>query len=88
MVLTNRRLSVLDELIVAGGWMGKPVELVKCHTIDVAVPATSEIVLEGELMPGERRLEGPFGEFPGYYQGVADQAIFKLMKQMARRTIS
>src|SRR5437870_3525035 len=78
----------LDELGVAGGWMGKPLELIKCETIEVAVPATSEIIIEGELIPGERRLEGPFGEFPGYYQGVADQAIFKLMKQMARRTIS
>ena len=54
----------LDELNVAGGWMGQPVEVVKCETIDVQVPATSEIVIEGELLPGERRTEGPFGEFP------------------------
>ncbi len=68
----------LDELSVAGGWMGEPIEVVRCHTIDVTVPATSEIVLEGELIPGERRLEGPFGEFPGYYQGVTKQGMFKL----------
>jgi 4-hydroxy-3-polyprenylbenzoate decarboxylase/2,5-furandicarboxylate decarboxylase 1 len=75
----------LDELNVAGGWMGEPVDLVKCHTNDVAVPATSEIVLEGELIPGERRMEGPFGEFPGYYQGTMDQAVFSLKAITHRR---
>ena len=55
----------------AGHLPGKPVELVRCETIDVTVPATSEIVIEGELVPGKRRMEGPFGEFPGYYQGIA-----------------
>jgi 4-hydroxy-3-polyprenylbenzoate decarboxylase/2,5-furandicarboxylate decarboxylase 1 len=68
----------VDELTVAGGWMGEPVEVVKCETSDLCVPATSEIVFEGELRPGERRLEGPFGEFPGYYQGVTQQAVFHL----------
>jgi 4-hydroxy-3-polyprenylbenzoate decarboxylase/2,5-furandicarboxylate decarboxylase 1 len=75
----------LDELGVAGGWMGKPVDLVKCETIDLAVPATSEIVIEGELTPGNRRMEGPFGEFPGYYQGIADQAVFTLKAITHRR---
>jgi 2,5-furandicarboxylate decarboxylase 1 len=75
----------LDELGAAGGWMGKPVELVKCETIDVAVPATSEIVIEGELTPGERRLEGPFGEFPGYYQGTMNQPVFHLRAITHRR---
>lgn len=54
----------VDELAVAGGWMGEPVDVVKCETSDLHVPATSEIVFEGELRPGDRRLEGPFGEFP------------------------
>jgi len=67
----------LDELSVAGGWSGEPVELAQCETIDVAVPATSEIVLEGELVP-ERRLEGPFGEVHGYYHAVTQQPIFRL----------
>src|ERR1043166_39752 len=75
----------LDELGAAGRWMGKPVELVKCETIGIAVPATSEIVIEGELMPGERRLEGPFGEFPGYYQGTMNQPIFHLRAITHRR---
>jgi 4-hydroxy-3-polyprenylbenzoate decarboxylase/2,5-furandicarboxylate decarboxylase 1 len=75
----------LDELEVAGGWMGQPVEVVKCETNDVLVPATSEIVIEGELLPGERRTEGPFGEFPGYYQAVTQQPIFKLKAITHRR---
>ena len=70
---------------MAGGWLGEPVELVPCETIDVAVPATSEIVLEGELIPGERRMEGPFGEVHGYYQGVAQQAIYHLKAVSFRR---
>jgi UbiD family decarboxylase len=75
----------LDELGVAGGWMGEPVDLVRCETIGVAVPATSEIVLEGEIICGERRTEGPFGEFPGYYQGVGKQPVFRLKAITHRR---
>jgi len=54
------------EVDVAGGIRGEPVELVKCETVDLAVPATSEIVIEGEMRPHERMEEGPFGEFTGY----------------------
>jgi len=68
----------LDEFAVAGGWMGEPVDLVRCETIDVLVPATSEIVLEGEMVCGERRLEGPFGEFPGTYTPPVERPIFRL----------
>lgn len=75
----------LDEVTIAGGWMGKPVEMVKCKTIDVSVPANSEIVLEGELLAGERRPEGPFGEFPGYYQGQKPHPVFKLRAITHRR---
>lgn len=56
----------VDEVDIAGGLNGKPVELVKCETIDLEVPATAEIVLEGEVRPNERKDEGPFGEFTGY----------------------
>ncbi len=57
----------VSEVELAGGLRGKPVELVKCETIDLAVPASAEIVLEGEVLPGERRPEGPFGEYWGYF---------------------
>lgn len=61
------------EYDIMGALRQKPVELVKCETIDLEVPAQAEIVLEG-LMPIEPesyQMEGPFGEFPGYYAGVA-----------------
>lgn len=75
----------LDEFSVAGGWLEAPIELVSCETIDVAVPATSELVLEGELIPGERRQEGPFGEVNGYYQAITQQPIFRLKAITSRR---
>jgi 4-hydroxy-3-polyprenylbenzoate decarboxylase len=59
--------SGVNEVDLAGGLRGEPVQLVKCETIDLEVPATAEIVLEGEVLPGERRPEGPFGEYAGYF---------------------
>jgi len=56
----------ISEADVAGGLRGKPVELVKCETVDLCVPATSEIVIEGIAPPRERLPEGPFGEYTGY----------------------
>src|SRR2546422_6679858 len=56
--------SDVDELAIAGGLHGAPVELVKCRTVDLEVPADAELVLEGELLPiGWTTDEGPFGEF-------------------------
>ncbi|MDP2719583.1 MAG: UbiD family decarboxylase [Dehalococcoidia bacterium] len=63
----------MDELSVAGGLRGSPVEMVKCLTIDLAVPASSEIVIESIIRPRSERphdIEGPFGEVTGY-QGCA-----------------
>lgn len=60
----------LDETAVAGGLKGEPIELIKCETIEVEVPATAEIVLEGEVLPKERRQNGPFGEYMGYYSAL------------------
>ncbi|MDP2726157.1 MAG: UbiD family decarboxylase [Dehalococcoidia bacterium] len=57
------------EADMAGGLRGAPVELVRCETIDLEVPAASEIVLEGMVYPGERQIEGSFGEFTGYDAG-------------------
>jgi 4-hydroxy-3-polyprenylbenzoate decarboxylase len=59
----------IDEMAVCGGLRGKPVEVVKCETCDLLVPATAEIILEGEVLPGERVTEGPFGEYTGYMGG-------------------
>jgi UbiD family decarboxylase len=56
-----------DELTVAGGLAGTPVELVPCHTVELHVPADSEIVIEGEFDPNVLEPEGVFAEYPGYY---------------------
>lgn len=56
----------VSEPDMVGGIRGAPVDLVRCETIDLMVPASSEIVLECEVLPGRRMDEGPFGEFTGY----------------------
>ena len=60
-----------DELHLAGGLRGDPVEVVQCKSVDLKVPATAEIVLEGRVLPHVREMEGPFGEFTGHV-GPAD----------------
>lgn len=55
-----------DEFGVAGGLRGAPLEIVKCETNDLEVPAHAEIVIEGFVPPGVREPEGPFGEYSGY----------------------
>jgi UbiD family decarboxylase len=56
-----------DEFDIAGGLLGESVELAKCLTVDLEVPAHAEIVLEGRLKPDELIEEGPVSEFPGFY---------------------
>jgi 4-hydroxy-3-polyprenylbenzoate decarboxylase len=57
----------IDEMILAGFIRQEPVTLVKGVTVDIEVPAESEFVLEGYIDPGERRMEGPFGDHTGFY---------------------
>jgi len=57
----------LDEFLFAGFLRREPVELVKCETVDLEVPANSEIVLEGYVDLDDIRTEGPFGDHTGYY---------------------
>ena len=56
-----------DELALAGSLRGAPVEVVKAETVDLEVPATAEIIIEGTVLPNVREEEGPFGEVSGYY---------------------
>lgn len=56
----------VNEVDVAGGLMQEPVELIKCETNDLYVPADAELIIEGEILPHERKTEGPFGEGPAY----------------------
>jgi len=59
----------VSEADVVGGIRGEPMELIKCETVDLEVPATTEIVVEGEVGLGETMDEGPFGEYTGYMGG-------------------
>ncbi|RMG57788.1 MAG: menaquinone biosynthesis decarboxylase [Deltaproteobacteria bacterium] len=65
-----------DEMIFAGFLRDAPVELVKCETSDILVPAHAEFVLEGYVVPGEMRREGPFGDHTGYYSLADDYPVF------------
>jgi UbiD family decarboxylase len=67
-----------DELSVAGGLRGTPIKLVKCETVDLEVPETAEIVLEGVIPPEIREEEGPFGEFVGYLTPTLLHPIFDI----------
>ena len=68
----------IDEMVFAGFLRHKSVELVKCKTVDIEVPATSEIVLEGYVLESERRREGPFGDHTGYYSLADDYPVFHI----------
>ncbi len=69
----------LDEWDAAGAMRGKPIELVKCETLDLEVPATAEAVFEGTVDPRERAIEGPFGEYSGYYGSLpAPKPVFRI----------
>jgi 4-hydroxy-3-polyprenylbenzoate decarboxylase len=68
----------LDELMLAGFLRRDRVELVKCVTNDLEVPATAQIILEGYVEPGERRREGPFGDHTGFYSHPDDYPVFHL----------
>ncbi|HLH39269.1 MAG TPA: menaquinone biosynthesis decarboxylase [Bryobacteraceae bacterium] len=68
----------LDEMMIAGFLRGRPVEMVKCETVDLEVPAQAEIVLEGYVELGELRREGPFGDHTGFYSLEDDYPVFHL----------
>jgi len=75
----------LDEILFAGFLRKKSVELVKCKTVDVEVPADADFVLEGFVQPGEMRPEGPFGDHTGFYTAVEVYPVFHLTAITHRR---
>ena len=75
----------LDELMLAGVLGKRRVEMVKCRTLDLEVPAQAQIVLEGYVEPGERRREGPFGDHTGLYSLADDFPVFHLQCITMRR---
>ena len=74
-----------DETSLAGGLRGKPVELVRCQTSDLFVPARAEIVIEGEVLPDRVGLEGPYGEYPGYRTGEMGNGILTRVTAVTHR---
>jgi 2,5-furandicarboxylate decarboxylase 1 len=67
-----------DERGIMGALLGEPLELVRCETSDVLVPAHAEMVIEAEILPKARVPEGPFGEFTGYSLGQRDREIVQV----------
>jgi UbiD family decarboxylase len=74
-----------DERAIMGALLGEPLELVKCETSDVLVPAHAELVLEAEILPRARTAEGPFGEFTGYSLGERQREVVKVKAITHRR---
>jgi 2,5-furandicarboxylate decarboxylase 1 len=75
----------VDELTIAGGLLGDPVRMVKCETVDLEVPADAEMILEGEIIPGEMTGEGPFGEVTGTYAQEGSTPLFRVKAVTHRR---
>ena len=75
----------LSEWIFAGLYGGEGVQLVKCKTLDLEVPAQAEFILEGTITPGEVLPDGPFGDHMGYYGGVEDSPLVRFQAITHRR---
>ncbi|RTL50926.1 MAG: UbiD family decarboxylase [Bradyrhizobiaceae bacterium] len=79
-ILASQAIAAVDEdeMEIAGALLGHPIEMVKCKTNDVRVPAHAEIVIEGRILPRVREPEGPFGEFPQYYGPRANREVIQV----------
>jgi 4-hydroxy-3-polyprenylbenzoate decarboxylase len=75
----------IGELMLAGFFRGAPVEMVKCKTNDLEVPAHAEIALEGYVEKDELGLEGPFGDHTGYYTAAEPFPVFHVTAMTMRR---
>lgn len=74
-----------DEMALAGALRGEPVEVVKAETVDLEVPATAEIIIEGTVLPNVREEEGPFGEVSGYYTPANPKPVIEVSAITHRR---
>lgn len=79
-LLASQAIAALDEdeMEIAGALLGRPIDVVKCKTNSVRVPAHAEIVVEGRILPKLREPEGPFGEFPQYYGTRAEREVIQV----------
>ena len=73
------------EFEAAGGLLGEAVDITRAETCDLPVPARAEIVIEGEVLPHERRAEGPFGEWPGHYTADGPKPVIRVKAITMRR---
>jgi 2,5-furandicarboxylate decarboxylase 1 len=87
LLLSSQALTPLgfDEFTIASTLYGEPLKLVKCESVDLEVPAESEIVLEGRILPDVRENEGPFGEYPKYYGPPTLKPVVELTAMTTRR---
>jgi 2,5-furandicarboxylate decarboxylase 1 len=69
-----------DEYEVAGALRGEPIAVVRALTSEIMVPAASEIVIEGEVLAGERQMEGPMAEFTGHYSGADPKHVARIAR--------
>jgi 4-hydroxy-3-polyprenylbenzoate decarboxylase len=74
-----------DELHVAGALLGEPIEVARCQTSELVVPAHAEFVLEGRLDPAETVTEGPVSEFHGYYEDYGVGQVVRFDRLTSRR---
>jgi 2,5-furandicarboxylate decarboxylase 1 len=74
-----------DDWRTVGGLRGAPVELVRCRTADIDVPATAEVVIEFEVDAGNLVMEGPLGEYTGYYTPRSEKPVAKITAITHRR---
>jgi 2,5-furandicarboxylate decarboxylase 1 len=74
----------ISKFEVVGGLFGEPMQLRRAETIDLDLPAWAEIVLEGEIVAGEREPEGPFGEFTGYFSRRSTDNVFVMRAMVIR----
>ena len=76
--LSSSKVSAMgeDELEIAGGFLGKPLEVVKCETNSILVPANVEMIIEGEIPLNRMEPEGPFGEMYGYMGAQKSENFF------------
>ncbi len=84
-VASTRTPPNVDEFQIAGGLRGEPLDMVKCQTNDILVPATSEFVFEGIIRPGVRAIEGGFGEYTGHYGEARSNPVFEVQRVTHRR---
>jgi 2,5-furandicarboxylate decarboxylase 1 len=82
----TKQPNIGGEYEAAGAFLGEPIEVVKGETINMMVPARAEIVIEGIIPPNERKLEGPFGEWPRYYYKEGPMPFLRVTAITMRRS--